>query len=100
MDPITLAVGGGLLIIGYLTGRLTRRKRPPEPVTAVCGCGHSLALHDVADGACHGENARPKSYNKKGDYVGTVYTRCPCRRYVGPQPLEDIITTRYLPPAP
>lgn len=101
MDPITLAVGGGLLIVGYLAGRLTgrRRRAEPKPVAALCDCGHSLAMHDPADNACHGQIPRADSYGERGEYLGTQYHRCTCRRYVGPQPLEEFIAPRYLPPA-
>ncbi|GAA2777309.1 hypothetical protein [Crossiella cryophila] len=100
MDPVTLAVGGGLLLLGYLGGLLSRRKRAPEPpLTADCGCGHSLAMHDPTAGTCHAELPRPKSYNDAGEYVGTTYAQCPCRQYVGPRPIEEFLAPKYLPPA-
>lgn len=99
MDPITLAVGGGLLAVGYLAGLLSRRRRAPEPPGAVCGCTHSMALHDAEMGKCHGEVERPKVYNKQGDYIGRQYVPCSCRQYVGPRPVEEILNQRFLPPA-
>ncbi|MCK2239169.1 MULTISPECIES: hypothetical protein [unclassified Crossiella] len=99
MDPVTLAVGGGLVLLGYLGGLLSRRKRTPEPpLTADCGCGHSLALHDPEAGTCHAQLERMTAHNK---YAGTSYeqSQCPCRQYVGPRPIEEFLAPRYLPPA-
>ncbi|WHT23045.1 hypothetical protein N8J89_18830 [Crossiella sp. CA-258035] len=99
MDPISLVVGGGLLLFGYVAGLLTRRKREPKPLTADCGCGHSLAMHDPENGNCHAEVQRKDSYGKDGTYVGTTYAQCPCRQYVGPRPIEEFLAPKYLPPA-
>lgn len=55
-DPITLGVGGVLLAVGWLAGRMTRGARTgPSKMRplAVCGCGHALALHDPETKRCH-----------------------------------------------
>ncbi|RDI67966.1 hypothetical protein [Nocardia pseudobrasiliensis] len=94
-DPISLAVGGGLVGAGWVIGRLGRRparQALPELQPPICGCGHDLALHDRADGRCHAE------INRKGPVGLREWVRCNCRRYTGPTPLEDLLTPPTLPP--
>ncbi|MBP2471668.1 NAD(P)H-hydrate repair Nnr-like enzyme with NAD(P)H-hydrate dehydratase domain [Crossiella equi] len=98
MDPISLAVGGGLLLVGYVAGLLSRRRVRDKPVEAVCGCTHTMAMHDRETGACHEQIARPRSYSEKGKYLGTVYAQCTCRQYVGPRPIEEVFAPKLLPP--
>lgn len=99
MDPIALGVGGCLVVVGYVAGLLTRRKsQAPERTGAICGCDHSLALHNAESGRCHGEIKRPDSYDEAGTYLGTQHVNCACQRYVGPKPLEEFFEQRLLPP--
>ncbi|MFD6156820.1 hypothetical protein ACFWF7_19795 [Nocardia sp. NPDC060256] len=94
-DPITLAVGAGILGVGWAVGRYGRRGRVGGKAiqsVAKCGCGHDLAIHDAQAGECHAEERRsiaPATWE---------WVRCPCRRYTGPLPVEDYFTRPMLPP--
>ncbi len=82
MRPIAAAVGG--IVLGYLAGwavgRCTRTISASGPV---CGCGHSLALHDLDRELCHG--------TRDG---GRNDVPCPCHRYLGPKPWEEFYEPR------
>lgn len=98
-DPITLAVGGGLVLVGWVGGRIGRRPAltnsdAPEPT---CGCEHSLALHNPYTSECHGQIRRPH-YEPNGAPCGKEWVDCDCRRYVGPEPVEQFYASRQLPP--
>lgn len=82
IDPLSLAVGAGLLSAGFLAGRIGRRRRshaikPSEPV---CGCVHHYAMHDPTSGRCHGVVKLPYNQERK----------CTCRVYTGPEPLPSM----------
>lgn len=89
LDPFTLLAGAGILGVGYLAGRITRRRAAPAPTQALCGCGHGLEQHDLQAHACKAEVPR-------GNYT---YVPCTCQQYVGPKPLEEMFVQQYLPPA-
>lgn len=59
--------------------------RPTVPTVPACQCGHPRALHDRATDQCHDRVPlhRGSSY----------YDRCPCRQYVGPEPLPSMFST-------
>ncbi len=99
MDPVSLAVGGVLLAVGFVAGRLGRR-RPPGPVTpqAVCSCGHPLSQHDPERNTCHAEVVRD-TYNKRGRWAGHTWVACSCRQYIGPRPIDEVFAPRVLPPS-
>lgn len=84
MDPISLAIGGGLLAFGYITGRIHRRKTKPETPRAICSCKDAFSFHDPQTGRCH-------AVDGWGD-------TCKCRHYDGPQPIEQYLATPTLPP--
>lgn len=87
IDPLSLAVGAGILFAGFLAGRFGRR---PRAVAATCSCGHGLAYHDRQTGHCYAEKSRDMH-----NYRGAIeWVRCSCRRYIGPEPLADI----WIPP--
>lgn len=94
-DPLSLIVGAGLLGGGWVAGRVSRRRaaQQPQPVDALCGCGHNLALHDRESGDCHAESMRKTGYGIK------EWARCGCQRYTGPTPLEDFFVPPSLPPS-
>lgn len=93
MDPISLLVGGGLLVTGYLAGRRRRRTRTALPAVPMCACGHGMSYHDAQTGQCHAEAGRT---NKRYDpaYGTTLLSydpvACTCRRYVGPEHIADV----------
>jgi len=98
LDPVSLAAGAGILAIGYLAGRLGKRKaRPSRPVNqAVCGCGHPRALHDSHVNGCRGEVSRSR-YDSDGDWTGRDWVPCACQRYDGPKPFEELYPSPILP---
>lgn len=88
---LTLAVVVAVMFLaGVAVGGLAFRRRAPDPVGAqpVCGCTHHLSMHDPETGHCHDIRVQ-RSFQPKGD--GHSYDKedpCPCRRYVGPEPLR------------
>ncbi|MGY2092410.1 MULTISPECIES: hypothetical protein [Nocardia] len=95
LDPLSLAVGAGLLGVGWICGRFGHRRRVrsgEKKLPARCGCGHDLALHDRATGKCHAEVSRKGTHGLR-EWVG-----CNCRRYTGPTPLEEVFASPLLPP--
>ncbi|KZM73198.1 hypothetical protein IU500_21155 [Nocardia terpenica] len=92
-DPISLAVGAGLVGAGWVFGRMSRRNRVAavEKSPAPCGCGHDLAVHDRESGVCHAEFSRKANGMRE-------WVRCPCHRYTGPTPLDEFFTPQALPP--
>ncbi|WP_067512511.1 hypothetical protein [Nocardia puris] len=94
-DPLSLAVGAGLLGLGWVVGRFGHRRHTRaarRSLPARCGCGHDLALHDRATGTCHAEISRRAPHGLR------EWVRCNCRRYTGPTPLEDVFAPPILPP--
>lgn len=98
MDPISIAVGGILMLLGIALGRLGRRQvkaiPPPRPI---CSCAHGLAFHDQKTGACHG-TMEIQLYNTVNDYAGKEIRDCTCRQYDGPKPIEQFFAQQMLPP--
>ncbi|WP_232839681.1 MULTISPECIES: hypothetical protein [Nocardia] len=94
LDPLSLAVGAGLVGAGWAFGRFGPRRRTGrgQKVLARCGCGHDLALHDRETGKCHAETSR------KGMHGLREWISCNCRRYTGPIPLEEVFAPPILPP--
>ncbi|WP_280398765.1 hypothetical protein [Nocardia carnea] len=95
LDPLSLAVGAGLVALGWAVGRFGHRRtaRPGRNhLTARCGCGHDLALHDRESGTCHAE------FSRRGTSGLREWVRCSCRRYTGPTPLEEVFSSPILPP--
>ena len=118
LEPaITLALGAPVAFwVGRLSGArwaLTRRgtgagaspvggarERPLDDRDAICGCNHHLALHAPgtegrggASGVCHGTFLL-KNVIAKGGRVVDRWQPCPCRRYVGPVPVEELLQAR------
>lgn len=100
LDPISLAVGGGLLAVGWIAGRLARlRSRPAVPTTPrpVCTCTHPLSSH-AKDGTCHSTVERTKKWDNSGYPVAFEHVPCTCQQYVGPKPLDELYVPPILPP--
>jgi hypothetical protein len=99
-DPITLGVGGVLVIAGWIIGRSARPRpmTPASPLQAMCGCGHGLEQHAPDTRQCHGSTLRKKVRTPKGDAIGDQWIDCTCRQYVGPQPIEEMFSWPLLPP--
>lgn len=104
MDPISILVGAGLLLLGLLLGvfatvvLLPRRTPALKTPQAVCSCSHGLGKHDEVHGKCHGEILRKNARTKEGDWIGDQWVTCTCRHYDGPQPIERYLATPTLPP--
>lgn len=103
MEPLSLVVGGVLLAVGYLGGRLGARRaararaRTPQLPVATCSCGHPLSQHDPKEHTCHAEVARD-AYDRKGRWAGHTWVACRCRQYIGPRPIDEVFAPRLLPP--
>lgn len=85
-DIILMITGAGAMLVGFIGGRVHRPKRALKPPKPVCGCRHSLGLHDEGTGECHGTT--PGDYYKNGKWLANRRP-CTCRRYDGPQPLPE-----------
>lgn len=81
VDPVSLAVGGGLVLVGWLAGRISR-KTAADPNKPICACDHPVSMHRE-EGGCAAEIKRPHSHK------GFEWVKCPCLRYVGPLPLDQ-----------
>lgn len=91
MDLISLVTGAALLgaglLVGYWRGRRARRPAPePKPV---CGCEHHMALHDRETGVCNGA-ITVELWNRHNERAGRRQDPCPCRQYVGPEPITSV----------
>lgn len=103
MDPLSLAAGGAILLIGVVLGYVlgTLRRVLPAPDTAmkpICSCTHGLGQHDEVHGLCHGQTLRRNMRDKVGIWIGDQWVKCTCRHYDGPQPIEKYLATPTLPP--
>lgn len=103
IELLSYLFGAGSTLVAMIAGRLllTRRKvlaqvLPSKP-EHTCGCGHDFALHDIEGNGCHGEVRRPH-YRSHGGRSGYEYVACPCRKYVGSKPVEDIDVLAWQPP--
>jgi sterol desaturase/sphingolipid hydroxylase (fatty acid hydroxylase superfamily) len=85
MDPITLIVGGALVVFGHVSGRigyLRRRRRLEEP-KPICGCRHHHAYHHPETGEC---SAVANTHYANGNFREVL---CTCKQYSGPIPIES-----------
>jgi len=84
--------GALILLAGMALGAVLERlrKRPRRPSGPTCACGHELAFHDPASGRCHAEWWIHKN-------VRDHLVKCPCRRYVGPEPLPEFFAPEIAP---
>jgi hypothetical protein len=103
-DPFSLAAGGVLVGIGYVSGRIGRRKNkknptPSKPLKAICGCSHGYHNHDPKTGVCTALVLHKDWYDERGRYRGNQRLACTCKQYNGPKPLEQYFATMTLPPA-
>jgi hypothetical protein len=103
MDPISILVGAGLLLLGLLIGAFTTvvllpRRAAVHAPKPICSCSHGLGQHDEVHGKCHGEILRRNMCDKAGNDIGDQWVACTCRHYDGPQPIEQYLATPTLPP--
>lgn len=108
MEPLTLIVGALLALVFFAMGRASGRRlaiasgqAPQPPVKPICGCGHGLHEHDLKGNECHAQFKKPMGQrrDKKGELWDTwEWTRCGCRQYTGPRPVEELFITPILPP--
>jgi hypothetical protein len=73
VDPISLLVGGVLVLCGYVIGHVVapRLSSSSRDTTYVCQCRDGFSYHDSITGRCH-------------------YPQCRCRRYVGTRPPDEV----------
>ena len=105
MNLVDLLLGSGVLgsgtLLGFVLGRIGRRKPEASPYT--CGCKHSLAVHDPKTGECNAAVKSRKYHEKRGIYI-EVPAACACRQYVGERPVDiegvlDDFVRKHPPPA-
>lgn len=76
---------GGLLA-GVVVRSLPARRpsRDPADAVPVCQCTHPRAVHDAETSRCH-----DKVYRRGTGDSNSRFEPCPCRQYVGPEPLPS-----------
>jgi hypothetical protein len=89
-DPISLVVGGTLLVCGWFMGRLGRRSRAPKPLSTVCSCSHGYGIHE--DGKRCVAAVERAHYYSNGSRNGYEWAQCACLCYDGPEPLPRVWT--------
>ena len=70
-------IGGAAGLIVWHGNRELKAEQKAMEGKPFCGCGHHRAMHDPATNECH-EQAKDDDER-----------RCPCRQYVGPEPLPS-----------
>lgn len=72
MEPVSLVVGGVLLLVGFALGRAHRPAKSTTPDPTKCaGCEHPLTYRDPESGRCTEKVIRAGSW-----------TQCLCRNHV------------------
>ena len=101
MDPISILVGVGAVLLGQAIGYVQgRRHRAPKPIQAICGCGHGMSMHNAETGRCHGMmNGDPLKYDSDKEPTAYKQVPCTCQRYVGPLPIDQVFSPPVLPPS-
>lgn len=103
MDPISIVVGAGVAVAGFVAGRISRRKTAAKSAmssTPICTCEHGLHDHDPSTNECHGLiDGDPLRYDSFNNPRAYKKIRCTCRQYTGPQRLDDFWTPPILPPS-
>lgn len=98
VDMLIGAVSGGgvAFAVGRRQGRRSKTSATPA---AVCeGCKHGLSFHaDNGNGRCHGSH-REMVY-RNGLFDSHKLVACACQHYVGPIPVDRIISSFQLPQA-
>ncbi|MCZ2823831.1 MULTISPECIES: hypothetical protein [unclassified Modestobacter] len=101
MDPISVLVGVGAVLLGQAIGYVQgRRHRAPKPIQAICGCGHGMSMHNAETERCHGMmNGDPLKYDSDKEPTAYKQVPCTCQRYVGPLPIDQVFSPPLLPPS-
>lgn len=93
MEPFSMAVGGGLVLVGWLLGRISRKRKMPKTPEPICGCKHHHSHHDPKTGECFSKRKVVTHYDIYGVPRSWKEMPCTCKQYSGPEP----ITTYYAP---
>lgn len=98
LDPISLATGGCLLVVGWIVGRIERtRSVVPEAPGRDLHLRASMSSH-AKDGRCHASVERAKEWNYCGEPTSYEHVPCACQQYVGPKPFDELYAPLILPP--
>jgi hypothetical protein len=90
-------LGGGVVAAAerLLPRRALRQPKVPE---AICGCEHHLSMHDPKTGACHAQvETDEEIFTHDNRFLAYKVAQCPCRHYVGPQPLAMVYAPEITP---
>ena len=99
MDPVSMAVGAGLVSLGMFIGWVIGARSRVDGgvggnrVLPICACEHPYGAH-LDGGECQEDVERPH-YNEYGSRNGFEYVDCVCAKYTGPEPLSSDI---WVPP--
>lgn len=81
-----MLVGGAILVVGFVAGSIHGRMRAKREF--VCGCTHSLAMHDPKTGECNAPMPKRRLYHANQP-DGFDYPICSCKQYVGERPPDS-----------
>jgi hypothetical protein len=80
MEPVSMLLGGTLVLAGWTLGRINRKK--PAPDLTVCpGCEHSLSFRDKTTGRCLQQIKRASKWDRDGDVRGYEWVTCGCTNH-------------------
>jgi hypothetical protein len=77
-------------ILDRLISRFPRGRGLPKPKPPRCSCNHAPAFHDPETSRCHFTWFEEINYRDKE-------LQCACRKYDGPQPLEEYFAGEIAP---
>lgn len=90
IDQLSLLIGGALVSVGWLLGRLRARGSPEttNQLAMMCSCGHGYGKHANMS-SCSADVERAH-YLLSGARNGFEWVRCSCASYDGPEPLPRV----------
>ncbi len=81
MEPVSMLIAAGLIAVGYITGRIHRKKPPAPDPTDFRGCKHSLSYRDKTTGACTASVEVANKWDKYSTAIGFEWRPCACTNH-------------------